>query len=162
MSVRGNDRQLERAWRSRPPRGQQAARAVIALVVAGFVGVIGALTVRSCGVEDEPAETLPPVTDPTTTTTTPPTTTTVAQFYEIQPGDSLFSIAQRFETDISEIASLNGITDLDKIQAGQKIRIPPPTVLVTAPPFTVAPESNGPDDAPSEVPGDTPTTLPGP
>lgn len=143
MAVRGTDRQLQRAWRSRPPRGRRAAQAGVALLIAAVVGVSAALAVRSCsGGDGNQDGTLPPLTIVlnVTTTTVPPTTTTVAVFYEVQPGDSLFAIAQRFETDLQALIDLNGITNPDKIQAGQKLQIPPPTVLVTAPLTTTTTE----------------------
>ena len=44
--------------------------------------------------------------------------------YVIQPGDTLSGIASRFGTTISAIASLNHISDPDKIYAGATIRVP--------------------------------------
>jgi LysM repeat protein len=80
-----------------------------------------------------------------TTTTAPVTTTTIATFYEVQSGDTLFIIAQRFETDMQSIIDLNRLTDPDRIQAGQKLQIPPPTVLVTGlPDDTDPPEDTSP------------------
>lgn len=90
----------------------------------------------ACGGDDsaEPA-TLPPLTStPPSSTTTPPTSTSgPAKFYEVQPGDSLSSIADQFDVRIEDLIAVNGILDPDHIQAGQKLEIPPPTVLVTVP-----------------------------
>ena len=44
--------------------------------------------------------------------------------YVIQPGDTLSGIAQRFGTTVSALADLNGISDPDKIYAGNTIRVP--------------------------------------
>ena len=44
--------------------------------------------------------------------------------YVIQPGDTLSGIASRFGTTVSAIASLNHISDPDKIYAGATIRVP--------------------------------------
>ena len=44
--------------------------------------------------------------------------------YQIQPGDSLFKIAQRFETTVEALQSLNGIGDRDHIVSGQTILLP--------------------------------------
>lgn len=46
-----------------------------------------------------------------------------AQYYTIQPGDTLSGIAQRYGTTVSALASLNGISDPDLIYAGNTIRI---------------------------------------
>lgn len=44
--------------------------------------------------------------------------------YVIQPGDTLSGIASRFGTTVSALASLNHISDPDKIYAGTTIRVP--------------------------------------
>ena len=46
-----------------------------------------------------------------------------AQYYTIQPGDTLSGIAVKFSTTVSAPARLNGISDPDKIYAGNRIRI---------------------------------------
>lgn len=46
------------------------------------------------------------------------------QTYVVQPGDTLFSIAQQFGVTVDEIAFANGITNPDVIQAGQQLTIP--------------------------------------
>lgn len=97
---------------------------------------LGAIVIAmaACGGDETgTTPTLPPLTAPPTSTTIPVTTTTLAQFYEIQPGDSLSDIAQRFEVRLEDLIALNGITNPDLIQAGQKLQIPPPTVLVSGP-----------------------------
>ena len=43
--------------------------------------------------------------------------------YTIRPGDTLTSIAKKFDTTVNDIARYNGIVDLDNIIAGQTIRI---------------------------------------
>jgi LysM repeat protein len=127
MSMRRPDPQLQRAWRSKPPRSQRAVQGALALVAALAVGVAGALLVRSCNGDDEVAPAvLPPLTSATTTTTTT-TTTTVPMVlrYEVQSGDSLFSIAQRFGVTMAALAELNGIDNPDRIEAGQVLLLPP-------------------------------------
>lgn len=47
-----------------------------------------------------------------------------AATYTIQPGDTLFSIANRFGTTVEALAAANGIADPASIQAGQSIAIP--------------------------------------
>ena len=44
--------------------------------------------------------------------------------YVIQPGDTLFSIARRFNTSVSALAQENGIVNPAHIFWGQRIRIP--------------------------------------
>lgn len=44
--------------------------------------------------------------------------------YTVQSGDSLYKIAQRFDTTVNMIARYNGIVDLDYIETGRILRIP--------------------------------------
>ncbi len=44
--------------------------------------------------------------------------------YIVQPGDTLSKIAQRFGVSVWGVAEANGITNLNKIYVGQKLRIP--------------------------------------
>ncbi len=98
------------------------------------VGIAGALcVVVACGDEEPVADTLPPIATTTTTTTTLVTTTTVQRYYEVQSGDTLFKIAERFGVSMDALIAINGITDPDKIEAGQQIEIPPATVVVSSP-----------------------------
>jgi LAS superfamily LD-carboxypeptidase LdcB len=46
------------------------------------------------------------------------------QTYTVQPGDTLFSIAQQFGTTVEAIAEANGIDDPDFITVGQELIIP--------------------------------------
>lgn len=108
-----------------------------AVLVCGmlYMGVSALL-----GGEDETAPTtLPPLTSTTTSTTTPVTTTTQPRYYEVQLGDSLFSIAEQFEVRMEDIITLNGITDPDNIPAGEVLQMPPATVLLNNRTTTVAP-----------------------
>jgi murein DD-endopeptidase MepM/ murein hydrolase activator NlpD len=50
--------------------------------------------------------------------------TTEGPIYIVQPGDSLFSIAQRFNISIDELMNVNNITDPDTLSAGQRLIIP--------------------------------------
>ncbi len=52
----------------------------------------------------------------------PPTTD---QVYIVQPGDTLYGIAQKFNVTMEEIIHLNNITKPDIIHPGQKLLIPP-------------------------------------
>ena len=46
--------------------------------------------------------------------------------YVVQPGDTLYRIAQRFGTTVEAIAGANGIADPSLINVGQKLTIPTP------------------------------------
>jgi LysM repeat protein len=65
----------------------------------------------------------------TPTATPPPApspTATPSEFteYAVQQGDTLSSIAQRFGTTADELARLNGITDPNTLDIGQKLQVP--------------------------------------
>lgn len=47
-----------------------------------------------------------------------------AETYKIQPGDTLSGIAAKYGTTVEELASLNGITDVNKIYAGVDLKLP--------------------------------------
>lgn len=51
--------------------------------------------------------------------------------YVVQPGDSLYSIAQRYNMTVDELMALNGITDPASLQVGQVLKISPGEAAVT-------------------------------
>jgi LysM repeat protein len=109
------------------------------LGAALLVGAIAALVFASCQGDDDSSDTtLPALTSTSSSTSIAATTTTLAQFYEVQQGDTLFGIAQQFGVDLNELITVNSILNPDDIQAGQKLQIPPPTVLVTTPGSTAS------------------------
>ena len=61
------------------------------------------------------------------------------QIYVVEPGDTLFSIAQRFGSTVEAIVAANGITDASLINPGQKLIIPVIPVEQVSP---VLPEPN--------------------
>ena len=76
-----------------------------------------------------------------------------APVYVVQAGDTLFSIAQRFETTVEAIVTANDIADASLIRVGQKLVIPtvrPELVPPTAPELNtrIHPVRNG-DTLPS-------------
>ena len=76
-------------------------------------------------------DSIPAVT--TVESTIPQTTTTVYQepkYYTVEPGDSLFGIAEKFELNMAELMNINGITDPDRVDAGQQLKLPPATGFV--------------------------------
>ena len=64
-----------------------------------------------------------------TSTPTPSPTPEPSPFeeYTVQQGDSLSSIAQQFGTTADELARINGITDPNTLNVGQKLQVPRPT-----------------------------------
>ena len=44
--------------------------------------------------------------------------------YFVKPGDSLWKIAKKFRTTVENIAGVNGIEKIDKINIGQQLFIP--------------------------------------
>jgi LysM repeat protein len=73
-----------------------------------------------------PAPTLTPKPAPTATPVPGPTPTPSANqcIYTVQAGDTLYSIAQRYGTTVSDIAQANGLTNVNQIYVGQKLVIP--------------------------------------
>lgn len=67
--------------------------------------------------------------DSTTTTTSSPATTTTAltavREYTVQPGESLFSIAERFNLSAPALVELNKIKNPDRVSAGTVLKLPP-------------------------------------
>ena len=59
----------------------------------------------------------------TTTTTTTETTTPGAEYYVVVSGDTLGSIAQKYNTTVDELTTLNLGIDPTALTVGQKIRI---------------------------------------
>jgi LysM repeat protein len=108
------------------------------VALTGLVLAVPIIAV-ACGSSDDAASgTLPPIATTTTSTVLTTTTTTwVPVTYQIQAGDSLQKIADKFGVDIDKLAVLNGITNRDHINAGDVLDIPPPTVATT----TVPPSS---------------------
>ncbi len=54
------------------------------------------------------------------------------------PGESLFSIAQKFNLDMQEIIDLNKLDDPDKLDAGDVLKLPSATGFVAVIPNTTA------------------------
>jgi len=59
-------------------------------------------------------------------------------FYDVQHGDNLQAIADKLGIAMADLAAANGITDPNKIQAGQRLTVPPaappPAATTTAAP----------------------------
>jgi len=96
------------------------------LVVSLLSGVIAVMLSRH-----DSGNSIPVVT--TIESTIPETTTTVYQepiLYTVKPGDSLFGIAERFGLNMAELMSINGITNPDRVDAGQVLKLPAATGFI--------------------------------
>jgi LysM repeat protein len=58
-----------------------------------------------------------------TTATTTETTTPGAEYYAVQSGDTLGSIAQKYSTTVDELMTLNPGIDPITLRIGQKLRV---------------------------------------
>lgn len=74
-------------------------------------------------VEPAPTEAAPEEPGPAATETAPPTTE--EQIYVVQPGDNLYRIGLRFGVDWQVLAQYNNISNPNRLEVGQQIRIPP-------------------------------------
>ena len=60
--------------------------------------------------------------------------------YVVGPGDTLFSIARRYDTTVEVLVDLNSLASADDIKVGQELKVPgtAPTPIPTEPPVTTA------------------------
>jgi LysM repeat protein len=102
------------------------------LAISVVSGLIALLLSRGTNSESIPVET-------TVTTTIPlPTTTVYTEpvYYTVNPGDSLFQISKTYNLNMADLMELNGITDPDKVNAGQVLQLPVPTGFIPVAPST--------------------------
>jgi LysM repeat protein len=66
----------------------------------------------------------------TTTVASGPTTTYIPLQYTVQPGESLFAIAQRLDISAPALVELNKIKNPDRVDAGTVLLLPPVTGFV--------------------------------
>lgn len=66
---------------------------------------------------------LPTIT-PTPAVTNAPTQTVATDVYLVQVGDTLSQIARRYNTTVTTLAQLNGITNINSIRVGQRLQLP--------------------------------------
>jgi LysM domain len=102
----------------------------LAPAVFFFAAIVLVLLVQNgLGSEGGEAETPPPATAPNTPTGTNGETETGSRqpgrrrFYRVRPGDTLDSIAVRFETTVEELVRLNPGIDPLALSPGQRIRV---------------------------------------
>jgi LysM repeat protein len=125
-----------------PPRRQQLTRygapaaflaavtIAVILIKAGLNGgsgsttTVGALPTTSTATKSVTTPKLVLTTQTATLTgTTTDTTTPGAEYYVVQSGDTLGSIAQKYNTTVDELMTLNPGTDPTALHIGQKIRV---------------------------------------
>ncbi len=99
-----------------------AKRVVVALAAAGLLAACGSSHKNAS--PPTPAPTTVASTIPASTTTAATTTTTIPSTYDVQQGDTLTSIAQRFNITVAALMKANNITNADKVEAGQTLTIP--------------------------------------
>ncbi len=75
--------------------------------------------------------------------------------YEVEPGDTLGLIAEKFSVSLFDLMIVNGLTNQDFIQVGQKLTIPLGGLPTVTPTFTPIPIPS-----PTPLPFDPPTPLP--
>lgn len=123
---------------------------IIPLLALGLTVVAAA-----CNGDDDGAfATLPPIRTTSTTSTTVTTISTEPQYYEVQSGDVLSIIAERFGVPMQAIMDANRITDPNAIQAGQTLRIPAGVVVASLPGQTTSPPATDDNDNDNDGGGD--------
>jgi LysM repeat protein len=94
--------------------------------------LVAAVVLMGCGSDNK-------ATTPTTPLPTVPpdagdiseTTTTLPSVYIVKAGQSLTAIAKMFGVAVKDLISVNGLTDPNHIEEGQRLKIPPPTTTTT-------------------------------
>jgi LysM repeat protein len=90
-----------------------AATILVVLIEKGFNG----------NSTDTGPTVLPTTSTPTTTSTTGTTTSSKKQVYRVKAGDTLESIAAKFDTTVDDLLALNPGIDPLALSPGQKIRV---------------------------------------
>jgi len=113
--MRGHDRIARYA----APAAFLAAATIAILIVRAGLSNEETVPVRS------PAATTSTVEEPAGTTTVTGTTTAAsgAEFYEIEPGDTLADVADQFDTTVEQLLVLNPDIDPVALTIGQRIRV---------------------------------------
>ncbi len=99
--------------------------------VFAFLAIIsGLLTDGGGGSADTSPKTDKESSVTTTTVASGPTTTYIPLQYTVQPGESLFAIAQRLDISAPALVELNKIKNPDRVDAGTVLLLPPATGFV--------------------------------
>jgi lipoprotein NlpD len=95
---------------------------------------------------------------PATETMAPKKSVAHGEFYTVQKGDTVYSIALAQDLDYKELEQWNNISDPTAISVGQQLRLtPPPNAVITAPLMTAP----GVEGTPVETVEGKPLPLPG-
>jgi LysM repeat protein len=107
-----------------PPRRLWAARLAAPLAFFAAATILIVLVQRGLdgGSTDTATTATPPLTSPTTTAGTP-TTPAKRRFYRVKRGDTLESIAAKFNTTVDDLLSLNPDVDPLALSPRQRIRV---------------------------------------
>jgi len=107
-----------------------AVTIAVLLIKAGLNGgsgpatTVGLLPTTAATTTTPPTTTKLVLTAPqSTTATTTETTTPGAQYYVVQSGDTLGSIAQKYGATVNELMTLNPGVDPTALHIGQRIRV---------------------------------------
>jgi LysM repeat protein len=108
-----------------------AVTIAVILIKAGLGGgsdaepsTVGALpTSSSRTTSTTPTTTKLVLTTPTEATTATETTTPGAQYYVVESGDTLGSVAQKYSTTVEQLLTLNPGVDPAALHIGQRIRV---------------------------------------
>jgi LysM repeat protein len=101
-----------------------AATIAVLLIKAGLSDGSNTETATSAATTTRATTTAPKVTTQVVITGTTPTTTDAGgQYYVIQSGDTLGSIAVRYDTTVEELIRLNPDVDPTALRVGQRIRV---------------------------------------
>lgn len=108
-------------------------RLQMSLLATTLVSGVLSLIFAQAGVEP------PPTTEVTPVVTTVPVTTTVYTEpirYIVQLGDTLFSIAENNRLDMRVLMDMNGISNPDRVEAGEELIFPPANGFIPVAPST--------------------------
>lgn len=107
-----------------------AVTIAVVLIKAGLSGrsdsesaTVSALPTSSSTTTSTPTTTKLVLTTPSATTTTTETTTPGAQYYVVQSGDTLGSVAAKYSTTVQQLLTLNPGVDPTALHIGQRIRV---------------------------------------
>ena len=96
--------------------------------------------IRGYGVPDYASKVIKPTTPVVTEPAAPAPQQPEDEIYVVKSGDTLSSIAKKYNTTYQKLAEYNNIANPDRIYVGQKIRIPPKEETTTpSAPVTVGP-----------------------